>query len=203
MHFVPWFGALAHAIFFRQGSLDYFHTHICAPDAPNCGSLAGAPQDHRERAGPGPSDRRCPVGGARNLASIPADEGGRASRDGALHSPRAAVAVPGSRARARARGHTLRRAPRDLMRRGGARRRYPLRTGVPTSAPAPLTSPTELLSGLPHQAKGRSTRAALGRGTGARRACAARPAAEDGQRRRPRRTGARRRRDRHLQRRRQ
>ncbi len=41
--FVPWFGALAHAIFFHDGSLDYFHTHICAPDAPNCGSLPGVP----------------------------------------------------------------------------------------------------------------------------------------------------------------
>jgi hypothetical protein len=39
--FVPWFGALAHAIFFRRGSLDYFHTHICAPNAPNCGTLPG------------------------------------------------------------------------------------------------------------------------------------------------------------------
>ena len=39
--FVPWFGALAHAIFFQNGSLDYFHTHICAPDAPNCGTLPG------------------------------------------------------------------------------------------------------------------------------------------------------------------
>jgi hypothetical protein len=39
--FVPWFGALAHAIFFHQGSLDYFHSHICAPNAPNCGTLAG------------------------------------------------------------------------------------------------------------------------------------------------------------------
>jgi hypothetical protein len=39
--FVPWFGALAHAIFFREGSLDYFHTHICAPNAPNCGTLPG------------------------------------------------------------------------------------------------------------------------------------------------------------------
>jgi hypothetical protein len=39
--FIPWFGALAHAIFFHQGSLDYFHTHICAPNAPNCGSLPG------------------------------------------------------------------------------------------------------------------------------------------------------------------
>ena len=39
--FVPWFGALAHAIFFREGTLDYFHTHICAPNAPNCGALPG------------------------------------------------------------------------------------------------------------------------------------------------------------------
>ncbi|HEY2258858.1 MAG TPA: hypothetical protein VGH45_04065 [Solirubrobacteraceae bacterium] len=41
--FTPWFGALAHAIFFHAGSLDYFHTHVCAPDAPNCGSLPGVP----------------------------------------------------------------------------------------------------------------------------------------------------------------
>ena len=39
--FVPWFGALAHAIFFQRGTLYYFHTHICAPNAPNCGSLPG------------------------------------------------------------------------------------------------------------------------------------------------------------------
>jgi hypothetical protein len=39
--FVPWFGALAHAIFFQKGTLDYFHTHICAPNAPNCGTLPG------------------------------------------------------------------------------------------------------------------------------------------------------------------
>jgi hypothetical protein len=39
--FVPWFGALAHAIFFQAGSLNYFHTHICAPNALNCGTLAG------------------------------------------------------------------------------------------------------------------------------------------------------------------
>jgi hypothetical protein len=40
--FVPWFGALAHAIFFHQGSLDYFHTHVCAPGAANCSSILGA-----------------------------------------------------------------------------------------------------------------------------------------------------------------
>ncbi len=39
--FRPWFGALAHAIFFREASLDYFHSHVCAPNAPNCGSLSG------------------------------------------------------------------------------------------------------------------------------------------------------------------
>jgi hypothetical protein len=42
--FTPWFGALAHAIFFRQGTLAYFHTHICAPGATACSSTAiGAP----------------------------------------------------------------------------------------------------------------------------------------------------------------
>jgi hypothetical protein len=40
--FTPWFGALAHAIFFRAGSLDYFHTHICAPGATGCTSALGA-----------------------------------------------------------------------------------------------------------------------------------------------------------------
>ncbi len=39
--FTPWFGALAHAIFFRAGSLDYFHTHVCSPGASGCTSLLG------------------------------------------------------------------------------------------------------------------------------------------------------------------
>jgi hypothetical protein len=39
--FTPWFGALAHAIFFRAGSLDYFHTHVCAPGASGCTSILG------------------------------------------------------------------------------------------------------------------------------------------------------------------
>ena len=41
-HFTPWFGALAHAIFFRAGTLDYFHTHVCAPGASGCTSTFGA-----------------------------------------------------------------------------------------------------------------------------------------------------------------
>jgi hypothetical protein len=40
--FTPWLGALAHAIFFRTGSLDYFHTHVCAPGASGCTSILGA-----------------------------------------------------------------------------------------------------------------------------------------------------------------
>jgi hypothetical protein len=40
--FTPWFGALAHAIFFRRGTLDYFHTHVCAPGASGCTSFLGA-----------------------------------------------------------------------------------------------------------------------------------------------------------------
>jgi hypothetical protein len=39
--FTPWYGALAHAIFFREGSLDYFHTHVCAPNASGCTSALG------------------------------------------------------------------------------------------------------------------------------------------------------------------
>jgi hypothetical protein len=39
--FALWRGALAHAIFFRSPSLDYFHTHVCAPGATNCGTRLG------------------------------------------------------------------------------------------------------------------------------------------------------------------
>ena len=39
--FTPWYGALAHAIFFRKGSLDYFHTHVCAPGVGGCTSVLG------------------------------------------------------------------------------------------------------------------------------------------------------------------
>jgi hypothetical protein len=40
--FTPWFGALAHAIFFHAGSFSYFHTHVCAPGASGCTSVLGA-----------------------------------------------------------------------------------------------------------------------------------------------------------------
>jgi hypothetical protein len=40
--FTPWFGALAHAIFFRAGTLDYFHTHVCSARTSGCTSVLGA-----------------------------------------------------------------------------------------------------------------------------------------------------------------
>jgi hypothetical protein len=52
-HFTPWYGALAHAIFFRKGSLDYFHTHVCAPGAANCTSLLGGARVTGTSATPG------------------------------------------------------------------------------------------------------------------------------------------------------
>ena len=51
--FHPWFGALAHAIFFHVGSLDYFHTHVCAAGAPNCSSLLGGSRITGHATAPG------------------------------------------------------------------------------------------------------------------------------------------------------
>lgn len=39
--FTPLRGALAHAIFIREHSLDYFHTHVCPPGATNCTARFG------------------------------------------------------------------------------------------------------------------------------------------------------------------
>ena len=51
--FVPWFGALAHAIFFHVGTLDYFHTHVCGPGASGCTSVLGATKVTGTSATPG------------------------------------------------------------------------------------------------------------------------------------------------------
>jgi hypothetical protein len=51
--FKPWFGALAHAVFFRADSLDYFHTHVCGPATPGCTSVLGATTVTGKPAGPG------------------------------------------------------------------------------------------------------------------------------------------------------
>jgi hypothetical protein len=40
-HFTNWRGALAHAIFFHQGSLAYSHTHVCKPGDIYCFSALG------------------------------------------------------------------------------------------------------------------------------------------------------------------
>jgi hypothetical protein len=53
VNFVPWFGALAHAIFFHQGSLDYFHTHVCGAGATNCTSVLGATRVTGSATAPG------------------------------------------------------------------------------------------------------------------------------------------------------
>jgi hypothetical protein len=53
VRFKPWYGALAHAIFFRAGSLDYFHTHVCGPSTPGCTSVLGGATVTGRPAGPG------------------------------------------------------------------------------------------------------------------------------------------------------
>jgi hypothetical protein len=40
--FTPWFGALAHAIFFQEGTLSYFHTHVCPPGDKVCAGTSAA-----------------------------------------------------------------------------------------------------------------------------------------------------------------
>jgi hypothetical protein len=40
-NFTPWYGALAHAIFFQKGTLNYFHTHVCAAGVAGCTSALG------------------------------------------------------------------------------------------------------------------------------------------------------------------
>ena len=54
--FVPWYGALAHAIFFRKGSLDYFHTHVCSPKATGCASILGGARATGRSSRPGRLD---------------------------------------------------------------------------------------------------------------------------------------------------
>lgn len=52
-HFVPWYGALAHAIFFRARTLDYFHTHVCAPGVSGCASLLNGSRIAGKSSAPG------------------------------------------------------------------------------------------------------------------------------------------------------
>jgi hypothetical protein len=38
-----YYGALAHAIFFREKTLTYFHTHVCSPGSTACAGFSGLP----------------------------------------------------------------------------------------------------------------------------------------------------------------
>lgn len=53
VHFHPWYGALAHAIFFQKGSLAYFHTHVCGASTPGCTSILGNPRLASNETRPG------------------------------------------------------------------------------------------------------------------------------------------------------
>jgi hypothetical protein len=50
--FTPFYGALAHAIFFHAGTLDYFHSHICGND-PACSAGFGTPATTGHSTKPG------------------------------------------------------------------------------------------------------------------------------------------------------
>jgi hypothetical protein len=52
VRFKPFYGALAHAIFFRAGTLDYFHSHICGND-PACTAGFGTPATTGHSTKPG------------------------------------------------------------------------------------------------------------------------------------------------------
>lgn len=52
-HFTPWYGALAHAIFFHKDDLAYFHTHVCAPGLAGCTNVAGGASISGTSAKPG------------------------------------------------------------------------------------------------------------------------------------------------------
>ena len=86
--FVPWFGALAHAIFFRRGLARLLpHPHLRAERAQlrrAAGRRVIADLRHLHRARQA-HDRRA-VARAGNLAAVPADETRRTDRDRALHA---------------------------------------------------------------------------------------------------------------------
>jgi hypothetical protein len=51
--FGTWRGALAHAIFIHNRSLDYFHTHVCSPGARYCTSALGTTKVTGSSSAPG------------------------------------------------------------------------------------------------------------------------------------------------------
>lgn len=62
-----YYGALAHAIFFREGTLDYFHTHVCAPGSTACAGFTGLPTGAPTKPGVLKVGVLMPIGGVWHL----------------------------------------------------------------------------------------------------------------------------------------
>jgi len=62
-----YYGALAHAIFFRKGTLDYFHTHVCAPHSTACAGFSSLPTGAATKPGVLKVGVLMPIGGVWRL----------------------------------------------------------------------------------------------------------------------------------------
>jgi hypothetical protein len=62
-----YYGALAHAIFFREGTLEYFHTHVCAPGSTACAGFTGLPTGTPTKPGVLKVGVLMPIGGVWRL----------------------------------------------------------------------------------------------------------------------------------------
>ena len=122
-----YYGALAHAIFFRAGSLAYFHTHICAPSAPGCASLVGG----AALRGSGTSSGLLHVGillpAGGDLAALPAVQGAGADPDRTVYVAGAVM-------------RQIRSRRLGGGRRGGRARRAHARVRARARIPAPRRS---------------------------------------------------------------
>ena len=85
--FTTWRGALAHAIFIHQGSLDYFHTHVCSPGAIYCTSALGATKVTGSATAPGQLKVGVLLPRARNVAHVPHHLHARTHPHRPLHPP--------------------------------------------------------------------------------------------------------------------
>ena len=71
-----YYGALAHAIFFRKGTLDYFHTHVCPPGSTACAGFGGLPTGTPTKPGVLKVGVLMPIGGTWRLF-LQVESGGR------------------------------------------------------------------------------------------------------------------------------
>ena len=129
--FTNWRGALAHAIFFHQGSLAYSHTHVCKPNAIYCFSALGNVRVTGHSTAPGilKIGVLLPEAGIWRMFLLTYQHGHVRHRP--IHPPRDVMRAPpslagapgllrGSRLRRRRRGHRDRRPanrPRRLRMR--------------------------------------------------------------------------------------